>query len=448
MTFKIRLKGDLMNYDTIKFMNLEGFAYIIKSIDLTKTNNVLSCNLTLKKRDEVCPSCQSKDYTVHGYYTKKITHSISNSSPCFILYKARRYRCKYCGKVFYETNPFSLEGDQTSTYTILAVLDTLRSHTSTFTSVAAQFNLTKQNVINIFDNYVDCGRKKFPKIISIDEFYTSKLSRYKYACTILDFKSKEIVEIYSSRRMNHLANKFTILPDSERNNVKIIIIDMWEPYRDLAKRYFKKAIVAVDSFHVIKHLNDAVIKIRLKVMNKYNKRTSTLKSNDMYYYMLKKFHYFFVKNFEDIYQGYIKIPKIHPKWKRDEILKYLLANDDDLKYSYRLKEKYREFNLTADYDNCEEEFDSLIYDFNNSHLEEFREFGRLLLNWRTEIINSLIRVEGRRLSNSAIEGVNSRIKTIIKNANGYTNFNRLRNKIIFSINKDVAIKAVPIKTKK
>ena len=41
-----------MNYDTIKFMNLEGFAYIIKSIDLTKTNNVLSCNLTLKKRDE------------------------------------------------------------------------------------------------------------------------------------------------------------------------------------------------------------------------------------------------------------------------------------------------------------------------------------------------------------------------------------------------------------
>lgn len=180
-------------------------------------------------------------------------------------------------------------------------------------------------------------------------------------------------------------------------------------------------------------------------MNKFNKRTNKLQANDMYYYMLKKFHYFFVKNFGDIYSGDIRIPKIHSKWRKEEILKYLLSIDDDLKYAYMLKERYREFNLTANYDNCEGEFDSLIYEFNNSHLEEFRVFGRLLQNWRTEIINSFIRVDGKRLSNSAIEGVNSRIKTIIKNANGYNNFSRLRNKIIFSINKNVPIRGTPKK---
>lgn len=434
-----------MIYDTIKFLNLEDFVDIIESIDLIKDGNVLSCNLTLKKRNEPCPACNSNTSTVHGYYVKKITHSISNSSPCFIIYKARRYKCKFCSKVFYENNPFSTGNDQTSTYTILAVLDALRSHTATFTSVAAQFNLTKQQVMLIFDSYVEVSRKPFPEVISIDEFYTSKLSRHKYACTILDFKSKQIVEIYSSRRMDFLANRFTSIPESERNNVKYVVIDMWDTYKDLAKRYFKKAIVAVDSFHVIKYLNEAIIRIRIKVMNKFNNRTNKLVSNDMYYYMLKKFHYFFVKNFEDIYSGDIRIHKIHAKWRKGEILRYLLSIDEDLKYAYHLKEKYREFNLTADYDTCEEEFNKLIYEFNNSHLEELRSFGRLLNNWKVEIINSFIRIDGRRLSNSAIEGVNSRIKTIIKNANGYNNFNRLRSRIIFSINKNVPIKGTPNK---
>ena len=434
-----------MNYDTIKFMNLEDYSERIESIDLTKIDNILNCNLTLKKNVELCPSCGSNESTVHGYYKKKISHSISTSSPCFIIYNARRYKCRFCNKVYYEKNPFSIGKNQVSTYTILTVLEALRSHTSTFTSVAGQFNLTKQQVISIFDSYVDCGRKKFPEIISIDEFYTSKLSKHKYACTILDFKTREIVEIYSSRKLYYLSNQLTVMPELERNNVKIVIIDMWQTYRDLTKWYFKNAIVAVDSFHVIKHLNDAVISIRIKAMNKFNKRTNKLQSNDMYYYMLKKFHYFFVKNFEDIYSGDIRIPKIHSKWRKEEILKYLLSIDDDLKYAYRLKERYREFNLTANYDNCEDEFDSLIYEFNNSHLEEFRVFGRLLQNWRTEIINSFIRVDGKRLSNSAIEGVNSRIKTIIKNANGYNNFGRLRNKIIFSINKNVPIRGTPKK---
>lgn len=38
-----------------------------------------------------------------------------------------------------------------------------------------------------------------------------------------------------------------------------------------------------------------------------------------------------------------------------------------------------------------------------------------------------------------MEGINSRIKTIMKTANGYKNFNRLRNRIVYSINKNVPI---------
>ena len=39
--------------------------------------------------------------------------------------------------------------------------------------------------------------------------------------------------------------------------------------------------------------------------------------------------------------------------------------------------------------------------------------------------------ESSRISNGKIEGTNSRIKTILKNANGFKNFSRMRNRIMF-----------------
>ena len=69
--------------------------------------------------------------------------------------------------------------------------------------------------------------------------------------------------------------------------------------------------------------------------------------------------------------------------------------------------------------------------------------GRLLYHWKNEIKNSFIRYHGKRLSNGPIEEANYRIKTILKSGNGYINFNRLRNRIMYSLNKDVPIKENP-----
>ena len=48
---------------------------------------------------------------------------------------------------------------------------------------------------------------------------------------------------------------------------------MWESYRDVAKKYFKNAKIAIDSFHVMKHINKSMNKIRFKVMQKFNLNT-------------------------------------------------------------------------------------------------------------------------------------------------------------------------------
>ena len=412
-----------MNNDTIKLLNLEGINVDLDKSDINKIDNTIYCNIILTRQNEACPLCGSINIGIKDYQTKKIAHSVLTSSACIIKYRARRFVCKDCSKIFYEKNPFSQQGEKTSTMTRLLVINSLKSHTSTFSSVAKEYNLTPMTVMNIFDSWVDCRRKKLPSIICIDEIYTNKLSNSsKYAAVLLDFKSREIIEIYRSRHKLYLSNRFSYIPVEERNNVKAVIIDMWLSYKELAIIYFKNSIIAVDSFHVINHLNKCIDKIRLRVMKKYLKPSvNKFVDHDMYYYMLKKFHYFFTKKHEDIYDGEINIYKINAKWKKDEILKYLLDIDDDLRYAYRLKEEYREFNLTAEYETCNEELTEMIDRFCNSHLEEYREFGRMIRNWKQEIKNSFIKVDiisknkitRKRLSNGPMEGTNARLKCII-----------------------------------
>ncbi|MGN1343249.1 MAG: transposase [Traorella sp.] len=45
---------------------------------------------------------------------------------------------------------------------------------------------------------------------------------------------------------------------------------MYLPYKQLIQIYFKKATICIDSFHVIKHLNDDLQKIRIRIMKKFN----------------------------------------------------------------------------------------------------------------------------------------------------------------------------------
>ena len=441
-----------MNYDTIKLLNLEDINIDLTKSHVDKVNGKLVCTIVLNNSTTSCKECGSLSIVIKEYKIKKITHSISTNQPCILNYKARRLKCKDCGKTFLEHNPFCQEDEKLSLYTVIKILEKLRSHTSTFTSVSKDLNVSIQTVVNVFDNYVSGTRLKLSEVICIDEIYTNKLTSKKYSCVVMDFKIKQVIDVYPSRLKFDLIDNFMRIPLEERKLVKYVVIDMWDTYKQVSLGVFPNAVVAVDSFHVIKHLNLAIDMIRLKVMRKYDKGHSKLENAEMYYYMLKKFHYFFNKNFDDI-PDFLKVHKLNSTWDKYEIRKYLLSIDPDLAYAYNLKKEYQEFNYTASFDTCDEELNKLINDFRLSHLKEFQEFGKLLNHWKNEIKNSFIRVNVRikdkkgnfiivkkRLSNGPMEGCNSRIKCLIKNANGYRNFDRFRKRVFFSLNKNTPIK--------
>lgn len=425
-------------YDNnIKLLELNALKHKIESLDIITESNQLIAIIRTNKEPVNCPICAAHKIKFNSYRTKKIIHSVSTQKPCIIHFKQRRYQCLVCGKTFSEFNPFVAPKSNIGHLTKLSILDYLKDFNHTFTDTAKLFNVSIQSVIDIFDKSVNAKRRILPEVICIDEVFTSKMNKYKYACVLLDFNKSKIIDIIATRHKNYLIEYFSRIPTAERALVKVFSMDMWDSYRDVVKLCFPKALIAVDSFHIIRNLNEAIKAIRIKVQQKYYINRSKIENNDMYYYMLKKFHYFFVKDYESIYDGKIKMTKYQTYWHKSEILSYLLSIDDDLTKAYRLKERYREFNLTADYENCSDELDDIIDEFRNSTLDEFRLFGKTLVRWKDEIRNSFIRVNKRRISNGPIESTNNKIKTIIKTSNGIRKFTRFRNRVLYSINKDI-----------
>ena len=426
--------------DIIQLLFLESIRNKIETIESYRLNNEFILEIKLKKADINCPICDSKT-VFHSYRLKQIKYSVSSYEPYLIKYQSRRYKCIVCSKYISEANPFTTKGKTISNFTKHSVLENLKGINRTFTDIARQHHITIQSVIDIFDQSIDAKRRELGSVICMDEIYVSKKHKYKYACVLYDFNTSKIIDVITTRHKHYLTEYFSRIPRYEKQRVKIMIIDMWESYREVIKLSFPGTAIAVDSFHVIANLNRAIDRVRIDTMNKFRLGASDPEFDDMYYYMLKKFYYFFLKDLDslrDFKPIYIK--KLKAYWNKEDILGYLLSIDDTLTGCFKLKERYRYFNKTADYDTCDEELENLIDQFRNNPIKEFRDFGRLLMNWKQEIKNSFLISNQRRVSNGPIESTNSKIKTIIKASNGIRKFHRLRNKIMYAINRDIPIK--------
>lgn len=417
-----------MDYDTINLLGLQPTD--VQDIHIVNSCDVIYINITLAPKQKSCPICGSVHYHVKDYVMKSITHSIFNSKKTIIHYRARRLKCLDCHKTFYEDNPFVNQNNRISNATIHFILKDCKRLNYTFTSIAEKNNVSTSSVINIFDQYVDIKSSPLPKILSIDEFYLGKTWKNKFACIFIDWQKGRIVDIYPSRKKYDLYSYMQYVPKNEFNNVRYVSIDMNPTYREFAYHHFKKCTVMVDSFHVIKNINESLKNLRIHVMYKQDKDSAE-------YYLLKHWNYLLMMRRGDIEDN---IPQYNKKIgyaiNKPQILELILDIDPILKKAYEWKEEYLDFNEDYQYDQAVQKYDELYNQLGEMNINEFKEIISLLKNWRTEILNSFMLVDNRRISNGPIESINGRIKILLKTSLKYKNFERLKNRVMYCINKD------------
>lgn len=404
----------------------------IKNMDIVDIQNITHITITLNQHPHRCPRCFKYTDKIKEYKNKVYVHQIVRNRDTYIYYNARRYICPYCRKTFNEDNPFDKKYSSITNATLINILDDLKHYTATYTHIAQKYNISPTTVMNIFDNHVQIPRHKLQDIVCIDEFYFNRHSKYKYAFIIVGFRNKLIIDIVESRWQTSLSDYFFSIGYEERKIVKYVCMDMYINYKNIVNIYFPDAIICIDSFHVLKRINDSLNTLRKRICRRYD--------HDSREYKLLKYRYrLLLKNGEYINNHSYYFDKILGYTTNESgVLECILSIDDDLRRAYKLKEDYRFFNSVKEEEFRSQEylqvFDTLIESFLFSEIKEMVEAGKTLRNWREEIFNSFIWIDGRRISNGCIEGKNNYIKKILSNANGMKNFDRARNRIMYSQN--------------
>ncbi len=102
----------------------------------------------------------------------------------------------------------------------------------------------------------EMANRPCPKILGIDEhFFTRKRG---YATTFVDLKRHKVFDVVLGRSEASLRRYLKALPGKE--NVQVIVMDLSETYRSIARRYFPNATIVADRFHVIRLVNQHFLK--------------------------------------------------------------------------------------------------------------------------------------------------------------------------------------------
>ena len=416
---------------------------IVSDISSSNQNGIFMIHLSLKVKPHACPSCGHFTSHIKEYKIKHIKHSLLNRQQCLIHYKARRFVCDFCGRSFFEDNPFSSSGRSISNLTILNVLNELKESNATFASVARHNFISSTKVQEIFDLYVHIPRKSLPDVVCIDEVYALKDNHSKYVCLLLDFKSHELIDMLPERKKFSLFKYFDKISIEERSHVRFFVMDMYYVYRDVIHSRFSNARIAVDSFHVVMNINKALDNVRIRIMKGFKK-------DSVEYYLLKNFKWLLLekevrenkRKFNRRLNRYVNYP---------QLLDLILKISPELNEAYLIKDRYLLFNSCCDFHNAEKDLNDILYFISKSKIPEMIAIYKMLNNWTEEILNSFIVINGRRLSNGIMESRNSIVKLIKKTGNGYVNFARFRNRCMYCMNKDsnpdLSGIAIPIKMK-
>ena len=416
----------------IKLFNLEPSD--IEDFHEIQCGRITQCSITLKQRPTPCPRCNKASRTVHDYYERTLKHAVFVENDMVVVYRKRRYYCTACQKPFPENNPFSLPGKRISQATVIRIMKLLQHDSITFSTVAQLTDVSTTTVMRVFDEHAGISTVPLPRCLCIDEVFVSKFLQAEYACVLLDFDTGAIYDLVPSRKKDDLATYFSGINKGTRNYVKYISIDMWENYRVLAQEYFPNALLCVDSFHVVKNINYAFDRVRIRIMKSFDKSSEE-------YRLLKRYNWLLKKSRDNVdFERIIDLRRyyhiIGSRYVSPEaLINRLLSIDPELEIAYTLKCDYEAINSSAAYHNAARYIDKYIEDIRIYGIPEFRAVEKMLKNWKHEIVNSFLTYRGRRISNGPIEAMNSRIKLIRRNANGYWNFYRFRLRCLYTLNK-------------
>jgi transposase len=240
-----------------------------------------------------------------------------------------------------------------------------------------------------------------PKVIGIDEF-KGNTGCEKYQCILTDIENHKVIDILPNRFEYSLIDYFK---DLKRDDTEFFVSDMWRTYANIAHTYFKKATYVIDKYHFVRQVSWAFESVRKEAQRKFNKQRR------IYFKRSKKL---LLKRYDDL------------DAESKEAVRVMLNADESLYKAYWLKEDFYDIMKSQSKEEAKKKISNWILQAENSKIKRFSKCANTMRNWFQGICNSF----DCAYTNGFTEGCNNKIKVLKRNAYGYRNFSRLRNRIL------------------
>ncbi len=354
-----------------------------------------------------CPVCgkvceKRKDST-----TQEILIGSILGRAVYCRIKVSRVVCFACG-IKTENNGIS-EGKKR--YSEAVAEDVIR-HTELLDneSAASLLGLSRSNVYRIdreklgtlFERYRD--HVPPAKRISIDEYARKK--GHNYATSVADYDKGVVIWIEEGRKAEDLERAYDNIKESLKG-VEQVSVDLWPAYEKATVKKLPEAHIVYDRFHIARLLNKAVEEER----RDYQKQLS----DEERIKMKKHSRWILLKRSSNLSEG----NKKH--------LEELKKQNSELYEVYLLKEDFLSlFEEGKPADDAEKEIKAWIATVLDTKYANLKTFARSILKRLSKVVNWF----KNPISNGKMEGINNKIKTVMRRAYGYKDFEYMRLKIL------------------
>ena len=292
-----------------------------------------------------------------------------------------------------------------------------RCSTSTIKDVAKELHLDRKTVKELEKHYLReklrrAGTPK-PNVIGIDELSIRK--GHTYRIVVSDLERKRPIWFGGDDRKEESLNLFyQELGAAKTKKIRLAVMDMWKPFEHSTSQNAPQAAILYDKFHILRHLNEALDKIR-------KSEYARLSGKDRRF--VKGQRYTLLSHRENLTA------------EGKHALKTLLAANKRLNAAYVLKEV---FGQLWDYRHeawARKFFDNWKASLKWQRLKPYEKFAQMIeRHW--DGIAAFCKPENK-VSLGFVEGLNNKIRVIQRRAYGLRDEEYLRLKVLTCMLPDI-----------
>jgi transposase len=326
----------------------------------------------------------------------------------YLEIEVRRVPCRGCGRVkrerleFLADNPFYTKR--------FAHYVGRRLRQATIKDIAQELNLDWDTVKTLDMHYMRAQLAKAgtpgPKAVGIDEISIKQGHIYRIVVSDL-IRRRPIWFGGEDRSQASMAQFYDWLGNKNSTRIRLAVMDMWKPFRHATLAAAPQAAILFDKFHIMRHLGEALDKVR-------KSEYARLSGRDRRY--IKGQKYTLLSNRENL------------TLEGRQSLKALLAANKRLNTAYLLKESFAQL---WDYERegwARRFFENWRASLKWQRLEPYEKFAEMIdRHW--DGIAAYCKPENK-VSLGFVEGLNNKIRVIQRRAYGLRDQEYLRLKIL------------------